>query len=330
MINLLILDENGNSIVSQDIDWLKRAIQQGYRFWMDLDNPDEEDFTLLEENFHFHPLHIQDIKLDLGVPKIDAQGNYLFLVLHRIFYHLKEERCEAREVEIFISEKYLVTVHGPNLSRTFNVARNLIQQNSEETLKKGPLFILYALLKMTFSDYHPLIERCEEDLEHIETEVLKGNGKAILNEILRFKKLVLLLLKNLIPQRDILKSLLERSMIYSNAEAKTYFKNLIDQMDDLLHSLESLREHIKSVFEVYVATLTLRNNEASQQLNYVMQRLTIATTIFMPLTFIVGVYGMNFKHMPELDFPWGYYGVWGFMLAFTISMVLFFKRKKWW
>ncbi len=329
MINLLILDENGNSIVSQDIDWLKRALRQGYPFWLDLDNPSEEEFMLLEDNFHFHPLHIEDIRLDLGVPKIDSQQNYLFLVLHRIFYHAKEERCEARELEIFLSEKFIVTVHGTNLSRTFNVARNLIQQNVEETLKKGPLFVLYSLLEMALRDYQPVLERWEEDLANIEAEVLKGSGKPILDEILRFKKLVLLMRQNLVPQRETLRSLLERSLIYSNTEAKTYFKNLIDQMNDLLHGLDMLRDHAKSVFEVYAAMLTLKSNEDSRQLNFIMQRLTIATSIFLPLTFIVGVYGMNFDYLPELKWKWGYFGVWGLIIVISISMLIFFRKKKW-
>ena len=186
------------------------------------------------------------------------------------------------------------------------------------------------LLDLAIKDHEPVIEQWQQTLEEIEQTVLKGTKEPILDQILQFKKLVTIVRKSLLPESEVLKQLYEKTNCpFITSEIRPYFKSAMDDMHVLLHELEGLKEHASSVFEVYAAMLTIKMTESSHQLNFVMQRLTIAATIFLPLTFIVGVYGMNFDHMPEYHWKGFYYLLWLVMITLSVGMVLFFKKKKW-
>jgi len=329
MIFISILSEQGELTQTQDIELLKKALAGNAVVWLDLESPSAEELDLLTSPFHFHPLNIEDVRKDVGIPKIDVHDRYVFLTLHRIFYHFKEETCERREFEVFLGEHFLVTIHQNHLARTFATAREQIKQNPRDTLGRGTAQVFIKLLELAIHDYFPVIEQWQERLDEIESAVLRGEDKQILDEILQFKKLVATMRKNLLPEREILIQLYDRHIPWLNSRMRPYFKHLVDEMNALLHELDLLKEHAKSVFDVYAAMLTIRMTESSNQLNFVMQRLTIAATIFLPLTFLVGVYGMNFEFMPELHWKGGYYLIWALMLGIAGSLIYFFKKKKW-
>lgn len=327
----MISSNDGSFIETRDLELLKKALAQGdNRIWVDLDEPTDDELQILKSIFHFHPHTIKDVKRQVGIPKITFYEKYTFLILHRLFYQFETENCDAREFEVYLSERFLVTVHLSHLSRTFGNTRDKVKENPQETLGKSTLHVLYHLLEYTIRDYLPMIEQWQEDVEALEQQVLKGMQEKILDEILRFKKLVAIMRRSLLPEREVMRQLMEKVNLQSNnIESRAFLKNASEDMNGLLHELDSLREHAASVFDVYAAMLTIKMTESSNQLNFVMQRLTIATTIFMPLTFIVGVYGMNFEMMPELKWKYGYLLVWGLMAGVTGSLVYFFKKKKW-
>jgi len=183
---------------------------------------------------------------------------------------------------------------------------------------------------MAIEDYKPAIEKWQDALDDIENRVFQHTSNQILEKILEFKKLVTHMRRGLLPEREVFIELYENKDLASISKGtRPYFKIVLDNMNVLMEELESLRDHATTVFNMYTAMLTIRMTEASHKLNFVMQRLTIAASIFLPLTFIVGIYGMNFKFMPELDWKWGYFLVWAMMIGLTTSMLIFFKRKKW-
>jgi len=331
MIHIMITHPNGDFVQTHDVEVLRRAMTQAdVHIWVDLDEPDEAELQILKSVFHFHPHTIKDVKRQVGIPKIAFYDKYTFLILHRVFYHFETEACEAREFEVYISDRYLVTVHLSHLTRTFANTREKVKENPPETLGNSTLHVLYHLLENTIRDYLPVIERWQDDLEALEQQVLRGAQEKMLDEILRFKKLVATMRRSLLPEREVIRQLSERlSAQAASLETRSHLKNAFEDMNGLLHELDNLREHAASVFDVYAAMLTIKMTESSNQLNFVMQRLTIATTIFMPLTFIVGVYGMNFEMMPELHWKYGYLLVWGLMAGVTGSLVYFFKKRKW-
>lgn len=331
MIHILITSPSGDFLQTHDVEILKKHFnQEGYHIWVDLDEPNESELQILKSVFHFHPHTIKDVKKQVGTPKLSLYDKYAFLMLHRLFYQFETETCDAREFEVYLSDHYLVTIHLSHLTRTFSNTREMVKENPKETLGHSISHVLYHLLENTIRDYLPMIERWQDELEAIEQKVLKGAKEEILDEILQFKKLVATMRRSLLPEREAIRQLSEKTnSSFVGNEGSRLFKSVLDDMNGLLHELDNLKDHAASVFDVYAAMLTIRMTEASNQLNFVMQRLTIAATIFLPLTFIVGVYGMNFEYLPELHWKYGYYIIWGLMAAITGGLIYFFKRKKW-
>ncbi|MBI3018575.1 MAG: magnesium/cobalt transporter CorA [Deltaproteobacteria bacterium] len=333
MIHILLwAPQNGPSVQTQDIQEVRKALaDKRQRFWLDLDTPTEEELKFLEELFHFHPITLKAVREIVGIPRIDIHENYLFLVLHRIFYHFESEKCELREFEVFVSDQFIITIHQAHLSRTFQITRGQVCEHPRELGQHGTPYVLFRLLSMAIQDYKPVLETWQDTLDEIEQNVFQntGTGTAISEKILEFKKLVSRMRKSLLPERDVLKALHENKELVYIAKTRPYFKVVLDSMNALIGDLETLGEHTKSIFDIYATSLTIRLTESSHKLNYVMQRLTIAASIFLPLTFIVGIYGMNFEIMPELKWKWGYFLTWGVMLVVTGGMLTFFKRKKW-
>ncbi|MBI2026742.1 MAG: magnesium/cobalt transporter CorA [Deltaproteobacteria bacterium] len=331
MIQIVLWDDSGNTTTTQDIGLVKKALsEQKHRFWVDFDSPTKEELSLLEEIFHFHPLAVKAVRDLVGLPKIDFYEDYLFLVLHRVFYHFESEKCELREFEVFFSKQFVVTTHQAHLSRTFHSTREQVCEHRIELAQHGTSYLLFRLLSMALQDYKPAIEKWQDTLDEIEHSVFERSRNQILERILEFKKLVTHMRRSLLPEREVLIELYEnRNLPIFAKGTHPYFKVVLESMNVLMRELESLRDHATSIFDIYTAMLSIRMTETSHKLNYVMQRLTMAATIFMPLTFIVGVYGMNFKFMPELNWKWGYFLLWGLMVSVTSGMVFFFKRKKW-
>ncbi|MFO1464207.1 MAG: magnesium/cobalt transporter CorA [bacterium] len=331
MYQILLCSPQGDYQETQDVERLREAMRTGSHYiWVDMEEPSEEEVDVLLEVFNFHPLAIEHVLLGVGSARLDVYEKYAFLALHRLFYNFETETCERREFEVFFSERFIVTVHRRNLSRTFAAARQRVHDAPKETLGDSPSYVLLNLLELAIKDYEPIMEEWQDNLEDIEQQVLRGAKDEVLDPILKFKKLVASMRKSLLPERDVYRQLDDKHVLpFIKAEARPYFKTVMEDMNTLLQDLESLREHAGSVFDVYAAVLTIRMTESSNQLNFIMQRLTIAATIFLPLTFIVGVYGMNFNDMPEFQWPGFYYILWGLMIALVVGMLTFFKKKKW-
>ncbi|OGQ47823.1 MAG: magnesium and cobalt transport protein CorA [Deltaproteobacteria bacterium RIFCSPLOWO2_02_FULL_46_8] len=331
MLKILFWSPAGEIVQTEDVSRLKEVyLNKTHALWVDMDEPTEEELSLLETLFHFHPFAIKAVRDELEIPKLGLYEDYAFLVLHRVFYQFKTEACERREFEVFFSERFIVTIHGGNLSRTFAAARDKVYEHPKEMVAHGTGYVLFRLLNLAIQDYNPALAGWQESLDEMEQKVLRDVKDGILEKILEFKKVVSVMRKNLLPEREVLKELYEsKDVSFIRPGAKPYFKAVLDNMNTLLRELDGIRDHAASVFDVYAAMLTIKMTESSHQLNFVMQRLTIAATIFMPLTFIVGVYGMNFEYMPEFHWKGFYYLLWAIMLAIAGGMLYFFKRKKW-
>lgn len=324
MIDILFWSEAGDWRETDDLNLVRVALsEKACRVWVDVTEPTEQDLQKLKDIFDLHPLTIHWIRERVDDPKIDIHTNYVFLILHRIFYHFQTERCDLREFEVCFSDRFIVTTHPKELSRTFEMAREKLVEHKRECLLHGTSYVLFRLLNLCVQDYNPAIQEWQDELGRIEQTILKGTRDNILKKILNFKKLVANMRKKMTPERDVLRELYAiRDIPFIPPLMRPYFKVIIDNLDAVFSDLEHLRENAFSVFEVYSMMLSL-------QMNFVIQRLTIAATIFLPLTFIVGVYGMNFDYFPELHWKWSYFGLWGIMTTLVTGMIYFFKRKKW-
>jgi len=290
--------------------------------WVDLEAPTDDEFRILAEVFRFHPLAIEDAHKETELPKVDIYDGYAYLVLHRIHVDFDTRRVSPREMDIFISDHYLVTVHEEQSQSTAEVAARI--DHSPALLACGPDVVMHDIVDRIVDRYLPVLDRWEDEIDELEEGILTENEReAVLEKALRLRHEVADLRKSLGPQRDILQKLSRRDIPHVTEKTALYFRDVYDHLIRIGHTLETHREHIASLFEAYMAM-------ASNRMNMIMKRLTSLATLFLPLSFVAGVYGMNFEHMPGQDWRYGFVMVCLIMGGMAISMLWFFKKEGWW
>lgn len=294
--------------------------------WIDMISPTEDEWALVfQQAYHFHPLSIEDTISDIHSPKLDDYGDYLYLVFHAVGLGDERMDIQTRELDVFLGHTFLITIHTANMP----VIGSLWNQghNQTEGLSNGPVRLLYEILDRQVDAYIPLIDRFEERLEELgdaifEPEKTMRGDSQILNDILTAKSSALRLRRILRPQRDLIAQLAWQEFAVIPEESRIYFQDIQDHMVRLSDLAESMRDLASSTIETHLALVNNRMNE-------VMKVLTIISTIFIPLGFFTGVYGMNFAHMPELQTRWGYPLLWGVFIVIVSGMLWFFRRRRW-
>lgn len=327
MIRTLYRHRSGTILTDLAPEQLASAIRDNQaRLWIDLMAPTAEESDLvLRQLYHFHPLAVEDAISDSHVPKVDDYGNYLYLVFHTVTLGDEQMDIHTDEVDVFLGANFLITLHDQ--PRTSIDRLWTPEQHQQNGLSRGPAFLLYELLDRQIDSYTPLIDRFEEQLELLGDQIFRTQPKRqeeerILNDILTAKSSALRLTRILTPQRELLYKLSHNNYSIVPADARIYFQDAYDHLARLSDLANSMRDLSGSTIETHFALVNNRINET-------MKVLTMISTIFIPLSFIAGVYGMNFTFMPEIDEPWAYPLVWLSFLAVGGSMVYFFRRRGW-
>ena len=290
--------------------------------WVDLESPSDEEYGILSDVFRFHPLAVEDAHKGIELPKADVYEGYLYLVVHRINVDFEERRVTPREMDIFLSDRYLVTVHDEVSASAAAVASRI--QGSPSLLAAGPDVVMHEIIDRIVDRYFPFLDHWEDEIDDLEEAILAGEIQDhILEKALDLRREVAELRKSLGPQRDMIQRLSRRDLPHISEKAALYFRDVQDHLVRIFQTLENHREHIASLFEAYMAT-------SSNRLNKVMKRLTSFATIFLPLSFLAGVYGMNFAHMPGLGHPYGFFLFLGLMGAVAGGTLWYFKTRGWW
>jgi magnesium transporter len=316
-------------------------------FWIDLSAPTEEEIMRLQNIFNFHPLCIEDCMTYSNAPKLDEFDEYIFLVTHEPEINLQTNELHRPELDFFLGKNYLVSVHHHQSAAVEKAihrcdAQLLFHQSSQyektslkSALKDNTMFrnsdlILHAILDHIVDSYFPLIDRWDDTIESAEDRVMASvPEKNILQEILAIKRQLSAFRRLITPQRDIMARLIHSESKALSKASNPYFRDVYDHLIRVTEMLDGHRDAMGNVLEAYYSVLSYQINENSQVINFIMQRLTIITTIFMPLSFIASVYGMNFENMPEKNWTYGYYAVLIIMTITAALMILFFRKKKW-
>jgi magnesium transporter len=294
------------------------------RLWVDLQAcPAEDQRRILAQVFHFHHLSVEDAVNEIHVPKLDDYGGYLYLVSHS--FQLGEERMDidTKEMDIFVGPNYLVTIHEQP-SQTVDKLWN-VDYHQERGLARGPALLLYELLDKQLDGYIPLLDQFEGQVEELGDLIFlqrRGSESAVLNDILTAKSSALRIRRILLPQREVLEHLAHDDLSVIPADARLYFQDLYDHILRLSDLAESMRDLV-------TGTMTIHLTLASNRLNEIMKVLTIISTIFMPLSFVAGVYGMNFHYLPELTWRWGYLATWVVFISIAAGMLVWFRYRRW-
>jgi magnesium transporter len=282
--------------------------------------PDEEARRLLTDLFHFHPLSVEDASSTLQYPKVESYQGYLYVVLHGIDPKPKREQFSTRDVDFFLGRNYLVTVHD-GASRSIAQMRDVCGRH-EHILAEGPVALLHRIVDTMVDNYRPVIEEIEGRIGRLEEQAFSGQER-LARQILKLKRELSGMRRVMVPQRDAIGRLARREFHMISDEMAYRFRDVYDHLVRLTEETVIFQDRITGIFEVNLSTV-------SHRLNQVMKLLTVMSTIFLPLTVLTGMWGMNiplphFPGPPEHQFWW----IGAIMVAVIVGMLVFFRRNKW-
>ncbi|MEF3304682.1 magnesium/cobalt transporter CorA [Paenibacillus sp. GYB003] len=285
-------------------------------YWVDFNAPTEEEAMELERHFRFHPLAIEDCFHLLQRPKLDHYGDVHFFVLHA----LNQQNLSVHEVDLFVGPNFIVTFHHVELAELDDAWRRITESGG--LWEKGRLHAMYTVIDKLVDQYFPAVYSIEDQLLDIETGGGRNMSRTLMNDVFDIRSKLLKLRKTIVPMRDLLYRIVNSDRIAGLKEQHVYFTDIYDHLLKLSEMIDSNRDITADLRDQYMSV-------SSNRMNAIMKRLTVITTIFMPLTFIAGIYGMNFDYMPELKWHWGYFAVLGVMLVIGLGMFAWFRKKGW-
>lgn len=285
--------------------------------WLDLVQPAQEELDLLADLFHFHPLAVKDCLHPHYRPGMAQYDEYAFLTLRCI---QARQRSLTAALNVFLGPGFIVTVHQEELDFLNKIWHQYRQD--PRLFAKGVDFILYSLLEPLTETFFAFFDRTEARIEYLEEEVFRQPTRRILNQVFTMRRQAIKLRKILGAQRDIINVLAYPEFNLVKPENRVFFLDIYNEMLRLIDQVETFHDLASSTLEIYLSL-------TSNRLNEIMKVLTVITTIMMPLSLIAGIYGMNFRYMPELEWRYGYFVVLGVMALLAGVMLHFFQRKGW-
>ena len=296
--------------------------------WINVDGLGDPEFIKrLGQHFRIHPLALEDI-FNIGQrPKVDEYDRQLFIVLD-MGYENKEGEVIFEQVCVVLAEQFVITIQEEDSGDVFNPVRQRLRDGGGNARFMKADYLAYALIDAVIDQYFPIIESLGESMEDFQETLLDQPTRERLRELHEFKRLIARIRRAVWPQREVLGRLMRDETGLVATRTKPFFRDCYDHTVIMVDILETFREATRNIMDIYLSSISIRTNE-------VMRVLTVISSIFIPLTFIAGVYGMNFDpklspfNMPELEWPFGYLFVICLMLAVAIGMIAFFKRKKW-
>ncbi len=293
----------------------------GVSLWVDLEAPTVAEQMILTDVFRFHPLAVEDCIEETHLPKLDDYGEYLFLVIHHGARSVEEPGTFSTvELNCFLSRRYLVTYHDEPSRTISDVYRRL--EKESPTMAHGTDSLLHEILDGVIDNYLPILDDLDEQVGEIERQVLEEPNHGVLDRILMLKRDVMHLKRVAAPQREVFHRLSRDPFAVIDPRVQIYFRDVYDHLVRITDLAESYREHLTATLEAHLSMV-------SNRLNEVMKVLTVIATIVLPLSLIAGIYGMNFKFMPELQWRYGYPFILGLMAAVAGGMLYWFRRKGW-
>lgn len=321
----ILVYRNGEHGISENVtvEQLPELLQdKSAVIWVDMEMPTEADEQVLLEVFRFHPLTVEDCRENRHYPKIEEFPGYLYFIVHGVRADTSPDRFNTIELDGFLGRNYVITYHHDTF-RSINNVKQLLR-TSPISCQRGPAFLLHQILDQVVDYYSPVLDDFDNRVDELEQEIfgLKQPNNQILSQIQDLKRGVLRLRRISTKQMDILLRMSRGEFALIPDEMRPFYRDVYDHLVRVVDLSESYRDLISGALEAYLSVVSNRMNE-------IMKVLTIFSAIMLPLTFIAGVYGMNFDNMPELHSRYGYYGTLIVMATVAIGMLIFFWRRGW-
>jgi magnesium transporter len=278
-------------------------------------------FEKLGACFSLHPLVLEDILNSDQRPKMEEYGDDLYLVLKMLSYDEAREEVQAEQISLVLRDNVVFSFQE-NQKNLFAGLLDRLRNGKGRIRKMGADYLLYAILDFIVDHYFLVLEKIGDGIENLEERLLSDPKTPTLKKLQQLKREMLFLRRWVWPLREVLSSLERGELEQIREETRIYLRDVYDHAIQVLDTIEIFREMLSGMVDIYLSSLNNR-------MNAIMKVLTIIATIFMPLTFLAGVYGMNFKYMPELEWPWGYPLALAVMAGIGVAMLVLFKRKKW-
>jgi magnesium transporter len=302
-----------------DPAWLRP--DSGVTLWVDLDQPVPDETRILSDLFRFHELAVEDAVAESHHPKVESYGEYLYLILHGIDFKAREHRFQTRDVDFFVGPNYLVTVHA-GVSRSIGHVADLCSRNAL-ILGEGPVALLHRIVDTMVDNYRPEVEQLRSRLDRLEKAVFNRPDTVLARRILDFKRDIASLRRVVLPQRDVVGRLARREFPMISESLSYRFRDIHDQFIRLADDAVAFQDRVTSLLEANLATV-------SNQLNGIMKMLTLISTVFLPLSVVTGLYGMNVA-LPQLPGGEGAQFWWVLAVLGSIAgvMIWVFRRHRW-
>lgn len=330
-IKITLIDYNETTFEVKELETIEECFSckdTSTVTWINIDGVHQIDIIeKIGKHFELHPLVLEDIVNTAQRPKMEDFDSYLFLVLKMLYRKDNEKEVKSEQVSLIVGPQYVITFQEIE-GDVFNPIRERIRSGKGRLRKRGSDYLAYALIDAIIDNYFIVLEKMGEEIEGLEKELISNPTPQTLHEINRLKAELLFLRKSIWPLREVINGLQRGETSLIKDTTGVFLRDVYDHTIQVIDTIETFRDLVSGMFDTYLSSVSNRMNE-------VMKVLTIIATIFIPLTFIAGIYGMNFNpevspwNMPELNWDFGYLVAIGIMVIIALGMVIYFKRKKW-
>lgn len=288
--------------------------------WININSiRDYEVINKIASQFNLHPLMVEDITHKQGRPGAEIYRGMIHLILKMLYYNSKKQEIEIEHISVIIGNNYVISFQEKE-GDVFDPVRERIREGKGQIRNLRSDYLGYALIDTIVDNYFTILEEYGYKLEEIEEQIIENPSPDTPEIIQKAKRDMVLLRRSVWPLREVITKILREETELIKKDTEMYFRDVYEHTIQVIDAVESFRDMISGMLDIYLSAL-------SNKMNEVMKVLTIFASIFIPLTFIAGIYGMNFRFMPELEWKWGYFGVLGFMFTMGLLMLFFFKRK---
>jgi magnesium transporter len=290
--------------------------------WVNVEGlQDVEIVAAIGRNFNIHPLVLEDILNTHQRPKFEAFADYLFIVLKQLSFEPSALTVNYQQVSILVLQNVIFTFQEKP-DKLFEPIRRRLQDCSGRLRVRGADYLAYAIVDTVVDQYFALQDSLDEVIESVEEQLLSNPTSKTLAKIQRLKRELVFVRKSISPTRELALGMERSESVLIDEKTRPYLRDVYDHAIRVTEAVDSSRDLITGMLDIYLSSV-------SNKMNEVMKVLTVFASIFIPLTFIVGIYGMNFEYMPELKWRWAYPALWLVFAVITIGLLTYFKRKKW-
>ncbi len=302
----------------------KLKLEPDKTYWLNIDGIHEPHvIETAGKIFDLHLLVMEDILNTQQKPKFEYYDDkQLFLTFKMLEYNPYTREIEIEHLSFILGENYVISFQEERVRDIFEPVIQRLKVSAGKTRKNGADYLLYSLMDLVVDNYFVVLEEVAENMERLEEDILKNIKQKSMTEIYSLKRELTLMRKVIFPLREMISNLIREEAPLITPNTALYLRDVHDHVSQVLETVDSYRELVASLMD-------LNLSQASTRMNNVMKVLTVISVIFMPLTFVAGIYGMNFDNMPELHWQYGYYYVWGFMILLVMGMLIYFKQKDW-